>query len=442
MVKQQVPQILDLVGLTKKADNLPNELSGGEQQRVSIARAFANRPLILLADEPTGNLDPANSAGIMRLLDRINRTGTTVVMCTHDYGIVDLMRRRVVELNRGVLVRDEAQGAYATGPLPVVESPGGPGEPRLMALHLGYVTRETAVSLKRNLLMTLAGILTVAVSLFLFGGVLLLSRMVDHGTARWKNGVELEIFLCSKSTAEPDSPKPTCRSEASEGQIAAVRAELEQSPDVRRFRFFSKEDAFNEAKRIFAGDPELLSNIDPDGLPVSFRVAPKKAELTEKVAAHFQSRFNDGIDTVLTAKEQVRRLLAGIRWIRGLFFAIAGVLLASSLFLIVNTIRLATFARRREIQVMKLVGATNWFIRVPFMCEGLIQGAIGAGLAFGGVYALRVILSDLVDRSKNLFSAFYVTGGDAVAIGLLIVAVGATVGAMGSAIGLRRFLDA
>ena len=311
-----------------------------------------------------------------------------------------------------------------------------------MALHLGYVTRETAVSLRRNLLMTLAGILTVAVSLFLFGGVLLLSRMVDHGTARWKNGVELEIFLCSKSTAEPDSAKPACRSEASEGQIAAVRAELEQSPDVRRFRFFSKEDAFNEAKRIFAGDPELLANIDPDGLPVSFRVAPQKAELTEKVAARFQNRFNDGIDTVLTAKEQVRRLLAGIRWIRGLFFAIAGVLLASSLFLIVNTIRLATFARRREIQVMKLVGATNWFIRVPFMCEGLIQGAIGAGLAFAGVYALRVILSDLVDRSKNLFSAFYVTGGDAVAIGLLIVAVGATVGAMGSAIGLRRFLDA
>ncbi len=121
VVKQQVPQILDLVGLLQKAGNLPNELSGGEQQRVSIARAFANRPLILLADEPTGNLDPANSAGIMRLLDRINRTGTTVVMCTHDYGIVDLMRRRVVELNRGVLIRDEAQGAYATGPVPVVQ---------------------------------------------------------------------------------------------------------------------------------------------------------------------------------------------------------------------------------------------------------------------------------------------------------------------------------
>ena len=95
IVRTQVPQILDLVGLTKKSDNFPTELSGGEQQRVSIARAFVNRPLILLADEPTGNLDPATTVGIMRLLDRINRTGTTVVMATHDQRIVDAMRRRV-----------------------------------------------------------------------------------------------------------------------------------------------------------------------------------------------------------------------------------------------------------------------------------------------------------------------------------------------------------
>ena len=114
VINQQVPQILELVGLTKKADSLPSELSGGEQQRVSIARAFVNRPLILLADEPTGNLDPNTSVGIMRLLDRINRTGTTVVMATHDQGIVDSMRRRVVELDRGSLVRDQARGVYGT----------------------------------------------------------------------------------------------------------------------------------------------------------------------------------------------------------------------------------------------------------------------------------------------------------------------------------------
>ncbi len=112
VIRQQVPAVLDLVGLSKKRDNFPSELSGGEQQRVSIARAFVNRPLILLADEPTGNLDPSTSVGIMRLLDRINRTGTTVVMATHDSGIVDTMRRRVVELDRGSLVRDQARGVY------------------------------------------------------------------------------------------------------------------------------------------------------------------------------------------------------------------------------------------------------------------------------------------------------------------------------------------
>ena len=115
VTKSQVPQILDLVGLSQKLERFPDELSGGEQQRVSIARAFVNRPLILLADEPTGNLDPQTTVGIMRLLDRINRTGTTVVMATHDSRIVDTMRRRVIELDHGSLVRDQARGIYGVG---------------------------------------------------------------------------------------------------------------------------------------------------------------------------------------------------------------------------------------------------------------------------------------------------------------------------------------
>jgi cell division transport system ATP-binding protein len=110
-----VPEVLDLVGLEGKALRMPHELSGGEQQRVAIARAFVNRPLVLLADEPTGNLDPDTSQGIMNLLERINRTGTTVLMATHDNNIVDAMRRRVIELDYGHIVRDQSRGVYGVG---------------------------------------------------------------------------------------------------------------------------------------------------------------------------------------------------------------------------------------------------------------------------------------------------------------------------------------
>ncbi len=121
--RKVVPEVLELVGLTGKGDRMPGELSGGEQQRVAIARAFINRPVMLLCDEPTGNLDPATSVGIMRLLDRINRAGTTVVMATHNAEVVDAMRRRVIELDSGLLVRDQQRGVYGSGSAVTVGNP-------------------------------------------------------------------------------------------------------------------------------------------------------------------------------------------------------------------------------------------------------------------------------------------------------------------------------
>ena len=111
-IRKVVPEVLEVVGLEDKMERRPDELSGGEQQRVAIARAFVNRPMLLIADEPTGNLDPNTSVGIMKLLDRINRLGTTVIMSTHDAQIVDQMRRRVIELETGHLVRDQSRGVY------------------------------------------------------------------------------------------------------------------------------------------------------------------------------------------------------------------------------------------------------------------------------------------------------------------------------------------
>ena len=152
VIRQQVPAVLDLVGLAGKEERFPHQLSGGEQQRVSVARAFVNRPLILLADEPTGNLDPATGEGIMRLLDRINQIGTTVLMATHDQRIVNSMRKRVIQLDRGVIVRDQARGRV-----------------RLMLARLSYTLRETLASFRRNMTLTVAAIITSAVSLLIFG---------------------------------------------------------------------------------------------------------------------------------------------------------------------------------------------------------------------------------------------------------------------------------
>lgn len=131
LIKTQVPEVLETVGLEGKEKRLPGELSGGEQQRVAIARAVVNRPDILLADEPTGNLDPVTSEGIMSILDRINQNGTTVVMATHDHDVVDLMRKRVIELENGRIIRDEHRGEYHTSMIPVIASNNEPPAERI-----------------------------------------------------------------------------------------------------------------------------------------------------------------------------------------------------------------------------------------------------------------------------------------------------------------------
>jgi cell division transport system permease protein len=297
--------------------------------------------------------------------------------------------------------------------------------------RLAYFTRETLISLRRNLLMTFAGVMTVSVSLFLFGGILLVSRVVDHGTSKWKHGVELEIFMQVK---------------ASDRQIGDVRAALDADKkggtkaEVKSYKFFTKQDALKEFRKLFADEPVLVENTTADALPTSFRVVPLKPELTATIAKEFDNV--PGVKGINTPAKQVKTLLTATRWIRFAFFLMAGVLLASSLFLIVNTIRLATFARRREIEVMKLVGASNWFVRVPFMAEGLVQGAIGAGFAFGLVYLLKWIITNLLKNQHNLLQPFYASSHDVFVIGSWVLLIGAVIGVAGSMIGLRKFLEA
>jgi cell division transport system permease protein len=292
--------------------------------------------------------------------------------------------------------------------------------------RFAYFSRETFISLRRNLLMTIAGIITVTISLLLFGGILLVKKTVDHGTTRWKHGVELEIFM------KVDAPQ---------SEIDAMRSQLDANKaEVKGHRFLNHQDAYEEFKKIFKDQPALIETTTPDALPQSFRVVLVTAELTQKVVTEYQNA--PGVDVIESAQAQTKRLLNVIRIIGYLFYAMAAALLASSLFLIVNTIRLATFARRREIEVMKLVGASNWFVRVPFMAEGLVQGVIGAGFAVGLIFVLKIAISNFIGHQRNLLNTFAITNADAIGVGLIVLAIGAAIGMVGSAIGLRRFLEA
>ena len=293
--------------------------------------------------------------------------------------------------------------------------------------RFGYFARETWVSLRRNVLMTTAGVITVAVSLCVLGGALLMTRLVDHGTQRWKDGVEFEIFM---NVGAPVA------------ETKAVQSALGADADVNHYRFLSTQDAYHEFKVLFHDQPDLISTISPPDLPESFRVAPRKAELTATVAARY--RVLSGVKSVETANKQVKDLLTTSRYIRYGFLVIFLALLFASLFLIVNTIRLATFARRREIEVMKLVGASNWFVRIPFMLEGMVQGLIGAMVGVGAVWGLQKLLTNVIpaSTSSSLWRGWYVGPSDAFQISVTVLLLGAGIGTVGAIVGLRRFIDA
>jgi cell division transport system permease protein len=292
-----------------------------------------------------------------------------------------------------------------------------------MAISVDYVVRETAGNLRRNLLMTTAAILTVAVSLSLVGGALLLKQGVSKATLQWRGGVELNIFL------NPD---------VAQTQRDGIQAQLESDPAVRKVTFVDQEAAYEEFKTMFSNSPDMVESVTAQDLPPSFRVVPRQPELVETIGEKFTAR--EGVKEVVYAKETVETLIKVTTFLQRMIFAVAAVLLLSASLLILNTIRMAIFARRREVAVMKLVGATNWFIRVPFMLEGMVQGLAGAAAAFVVLAISRGLIENAVEGNQ-LIEQFVVSSSDVFGTGLFILFMGAVVGAVGSAVAVSRFLD-
>ena len=292
-----------------------------------------------------------------------------------------------------------------------------------MAISVDYVLRETATNLKRNFLMTTAAILVVATSLGLVGAALMIRQGVSKATLQWRGGVELNIFL------NPD---------VAETQRDAILQELNSRPDVRKVTFVDQEAAYDEFKTMFEASPDMVESVSPQDLPPSFRVVPRQPEFTETIGEQFNGR--EGVKEVVYAKETVDTLIRFTRYLQVGMGGVAAVMLIAALLLILLTIRMAIFARRREVAVMKLVGATNWFIRVPFMLEGMVQGLVGATGAFVVLAVLRKFLESAIE-GNTLIEQFVVSSSDIFGTGMFILFMGAVVGAVGSAVAVSRFLD-
>lgn len=296
-----------------------------------------------------------------------------------------------------------------------------------MAIPLGYIFRETRGNLRWNVTLFVATIVAVWVSLTLFGSSLLIRQGVEQATGRWQGGIEFIVFM---------------NADAGEAQHAAIRAALDENPEIGGYDYVDQQGAFNEFISEFSDRPELIENVTPEILPPSYRVKPTvgDADVIEALAAQFDAR--PGVRQVTLPVEVIRTLQQNSQKVSVFVLVIAIVVLLAALMLIANTIRTAIFARRQDIEVMKLVGASNWYVRLPFMVEGTIQGVIGGALAIPMLFLMNNLMAGFVQEDYlELLRSLVVDSAVVWNTSLLVTGIGAAVGVLGSLFAVGRFLD-
>ena len=297
--------------------------------------------------------------------------------------------------------------------------------------RLAYTFRETWASFKRNVTLTVAAIITSSVSLLIFGLTLLIQHGFDNLLSKWEGGVEMIVFVQAQATDE---------------QRAVIEGALGQQEGVivDSWRYCDVQCSLEEAQRLFAGDPATLELLTETNIPTQYKVVPTEAtEIDTLRALKEEYRTLPNVYSVELAEDQLD-LISKLQGFVGLYTTGLWIsLMFAATLLIWNTIRTAMFARRREIEVMKLVGATDWFIRVPFMLEGLIQGLIGSLTACGALWFINNRWTAGVAEfpQDSGFSALVVTGNYLSVVMVIIIGFGALVGMIGSGIAASRFLD-
>jgi cell division transport system permease protein len=283
-----------------------------------------------------------------------------------------------------------------------------------MRVYLRYAVKETFSNLWRNRMMTIAAVLCVAVSLALVGSALLLKQSAAQASVVWQQGTRVTVWM-----------QPT----ASSSEISGVKSQLKSLPIVKSCKFYTQAEDYAQAKaQLPANEFQVLKVSE---MPTSFEcipVVPSDAFGVQNIFEH-----EPGIYQVTTPGQQIREMNRVIRILQIVFLSLAAVLLLSATVLILNTIRMAIFARRREVSVMKLVGATNWFIRIPYITEGFVQGLLGSVVA--------IVLVTALHTWYPLHNEFRLDTAKLVGTNLVVLVVGVVIGSVGSAIAIRRFLD-
>lgn len=303
-----------------------------------------------------------------------------------------------------------------------------------MFSRITYAFRETWASFQRNLTLTAAAILTAAVALLLVGVTFLIQSGFANLLAKWQGGVEMIIYVRPEVSNDP-------------ARVEALRQQVSGNAAVKDVTVLNQEQSFEIAKKVLVGQPALLKALSVEKMPAQIRVVPVKG--SEDLLPILKQQFKDApnVFQIGLATDTIKLYSKLSQFVRQFTIGASAILMIVAVVLIWNTIRTAMFARRREIEVMKLVGATNWFIRVPFMLEGLLQGLIGSLLSCGGLVLVNSLWGNALggfgttDNVTNDLLSLQVTPGYLRGVMLIILAVGALVGALAAGIAATRFLD-
>jgi cell division transport system permease protein len=292
-----------------------------------------------------------------------------------------------------------------------------------MGRRFGYFFRETGTALRRNPLVTFAAISTVFISLFLLGGSLLVERQVRLMTGDWAQKVEVSVYL---------------KEGVSRDEIRTLGEKIAAIPEVEQHFFESQQQAWVRFQEIFRDQDELIASSSPEAMPESFRVKLRNPADFPVISARLAGE--PVVEEVRDERALLNKLLAVTGVLRTGVMAVAIIMLLSAMGLIGNTVRMAVFARRKEISIMKLVGATNWFIRIPFLIEGVVEGLIGGVVAVLAIFAMKFLFIDPL-RGQVGFVPSWIDTPEILFTVPILLGAGILIAAVASLLAMRRFLE-